>query len=107
MKTKYRGGILLSALLFLFLLSFLFLIVLEDFQLTQRFSKKTKDFYTAQIMVDMFLFEAEQKKELKLKGEINFSTGKLHYIFNKNTIEIVVVIGKDTYQFQEKLIKKV
>lgn len=102
MKYNYRGGILLTALLFIFLFIFLFALVIEDFQVTQHFSKNTKDYYTAKIMVSMFLFEVKQEKRLlERKGQQVFSEGILNYNCDERTIYFSVELGQKSYTFQE------
>ncbi|MGX7149350.1 competence type IV pilus minor pilin ComGG [Enterococcus ureasiticus] len=103
MNKKYKGGVLLTALLFVFLFSFIFTLVLEDFQLTHRFTKKTKDYYIAKTMVSMFLSDIKQEKQqLVKKGYQNFSIGTLQYEYDQATISIVVQLNQTTYSFQEQ-----
>lgn len=103
MKYNYRGGILLTALLFLFLFSFLFTLVIEDFQVTQHFSKNTKDYYTAKIMVSMFLFEVKQEhRSLEKEGQQAFSEGILNYQYDERTIYFSIELGQQSYTFQEE-----
>lgn len=102
MNKKYKGGVLLITLLFVFLFSFIFMLVLEDFQLTQRFATKTKDYYTAKTMVSMFLAEFRQKKHpLAKKGYEHFSTGELKYEYDKEVLRVVVRLNQTIYTFQE------
>lgn len=103
MKYNYRGGILLTALLFIFLFSFLFTLVIEDFKVTQHFSKNTKDYYTARIMVSMFLFEVKQEqRSLQKEGQQVFSEGILNYKSDERTIYFSVKLGQQSYNFQEE-----
>lgn len=102
MTKRYKGGVLFTALLFVFLFSFIFTLVLEDFQLTQRFTKKTKDYYIAKTMVSMFLSDVRQEKQsLAKQGYQNFSTGTLKYRYDQVTLSVVVELNQMTYTFQE------
>ncbi|MGX7136705.1 competence type IV pilus minor pilin ComGG [Enterococcus silesiacus] len=103
----YKGGILLTTLLFVFLFSFLFVLVLEDFQLTQRFTQKTKDYYSAKIMVSMFLSDVKQEQyPLEKAGNQHFSTGTLHYEYKQPTLNLTVQLKQTTYTFQEKYLER-
>lgn len=103
MNKRYKGGVLLTALLFVFLFSFIFTLVLEDFQLMQRFTKKTKDYYIAKTMISMFLSDIKQEKQsLTKKGHQNFSTGLLTYEYDQTTLTIVVQVDQAIYRFQEE-----
>lgn len=103
MKNKYRGGILLTALLFLFLFSFIFTLVLEDFQMTQRFSQKTTTYYIAKTMVSMFLSDVKQGHQLlEEAGQQHFSTGTFRYEYDQRTVKFTVQINQITYKFQEE-----
>ncbi len=102
MKKKYRGGVLFTALLLVYLSSFLFLLVLEEFKLAQQFSQKTKDYYISKTMVSMFLSEVKQKNTpLEPKGSQEFSTGQLTYSYARKKLTIIVKINHTTYTFDE------
>lgn len=103
MNRRYKGGILLTTLLFVFLFSFIFILVLEDFQLTQRFTKRTNDYYVAKTMVSMFLSDIKQEQyPLEKKGQQRFSKGILYYEFDQTTVLFIVQVNQITYQFQEE-----
>ncbi|MBO0440882.1 competence type IV pilus minor pilin ComGG [Candidatus Enterococcus ikei] len=103
MKKRHRGGVLLTALLFIFLFSFIFILVLEDFQLTQRFSQKTRDYYIARTMSSMFFFDVKQEQRtLDKTGYQKFSTGILYYEYDQKTIKFTVRLDQETYKFQEE-----
>lgn len=107
MNRQYKGGILLTTLLFVFLFSFLFVLVLDDFQLTQRFTQKTKDYYSAKIMVSMFLSDVkEEQYPLEKTGHQHFSTGMLYYEYKQPILKLTVQLKQTTYTFQEKYLKK-
>lgn len=99
---KHKGGILLTALLFIYLFSFIFILVLEDFKLTQQFVLETKNFYIAKTMVSMFLFDLKQEnKEVKHMGQECFSSGSLEYTYDQNKLNFSITIGGQRYNFQE------
>lgn len=103
MNKRYKGGVLPTALLFVFLFSFIFTFVLEDFQLTQRFTKKTKEYYIAKTMLSMFLADLKsEKRALVKKGQQNFSTGILRYEYNQPILDVTIHLNQTTYKFQEQ-----
>ena len=89
----------MTTVLFLFLLSFLFLTILEDFKLTQQFYFETKDYYIAKIMTQVFL---TNKKIPTEKGELTFSKGTLFYHVKGNYISMEVKINNRNYIFKEE-----
>ncbi|WP_086313838.1 hypothetical protein A5821_001380 [Enterococcus sp. 7F3_DIV0205] len=102
MNNKYKGGVLFTALLFVFLFSFIFMLVLEDFQLTQRFTKKTRDYYVAKTMVSMFLSDVKQElRPLEKSCQLRYSVGLLQYEYDQSTINFLVHVNQTTYRFQE------
>lgn len=107
MNRQYKGGILLTTLLFVFLFSFLFALVLDDFQLTQRFTQQTKDYYSAKAMVSMFLSDVKQEQYLiEETGYQHFSTGTLYYEYKQPILKFTVQLKQTTYTFQEKYLER-
>lgn len=102
MRSKYKGGVLLTTILLVFLFSFIFILILEDFQLTQRFTKNTKEYYTAKTMVSMFLYEVKRERQpLANKGNQAFSVGTLDYEYDGMAITCVVQLNNRVYKFKE------
>lgn len=77
-SNKHQGGILLSAVMMVGLVSLLFLTVIENTKLTTDFSVKTLHFYQAKIMSELF-WQDYQKTEMLSKGEAVYNTGKIFY----------------------------
>ncbi|MEI5995051.1 competence type IV pilus minor pilin ComGG [Candidatus Enterococcus mansonii] len=102
MKNRHKGGILLTALLFTFLFSFIFILVLEDFKLSQHFSVQTKDYYTAKTIARLFVSTIKKQKVIEKSGRQQFSEGILEYEYDKKTLKIIININKKYYQFQER-----
>lgn len=103
MNDRYKGGVLLTTLLLTFLFSFIFILVLEDFELTQQFTQKTKDYYVAKTMVSMFLTDIRQEVYPVAKsGQQNFSTGILQYEYDQTTFNFVIKLNQTIYKFQEE-----
>lgn len=97
----HRGGILLTALLFMLLYSSVLLILLEDHRVTQNQYLVTRDLYLARSMKEMFL--QEYRLEEKPPTLVNFSSGVLTYTESNDELRIRIVINRQVYNFQEKL----
>lgn len=101
-KQKHnQGGILLTAILFLLFFTSLFLVLVEDYQITKSYYLNSKNQYTARIMKEMFLNEYYQKDGLT-ENPIEFSTGTLTYT-EKERLEIDVRLGTQHFSFSEDL----
>ncbi|MGX7113259.1 competence type IV pilus minor pilin ComGG [Enterococcus termitis] len=101
-KNNYKGGILLTTILFLFLFSSLFTLVLEEFKLTQQFTQKSKEYYIAKTMVSIFISEIKQsKKMIDKEGYQDFSSGRLTYEYDQKTIICTIFINQKSYTFHE------
>jgi hypothetical protein len=106
MNKKYQGGILLTAVLFVYFSSFLLLVTLENFKLSQKFTINNRDFYTEKVMVSMFLAEIKQKdKILKEGGTVHYVQGHLDYVYKDQVLEIKVALKNRPlyYQYKEKI----
>lgn len=102
MSRTYRGGVLLTALLFVMLFSFLFSLVVEEAQLTHRFSIKTQDFYSAKIIYSIFCMEVEQAAQpLPQKGAIHYSEGELSYSVEGEHLVTDILVNQKKYQFKK------
>lgn len=99
MKISYKGGTLLTSLFIVCLFSFLFLLTLENFQLTRNFDEKTKSFYLAKIMVKMTINEIEGQKE----GSVSFSEGHVEYRKKEDKVLLTVYVMNTEYFFEENL----
>lgn len=98
MKNRFQGSALITTLLFFFLFSFLFLTILEDFNMTQKFYFETKNFYVSKIMMQVFL---TTEKEIVEQGEIPFSTGILYYSCEGESISMKIRVKERQYFFKE------
>ncbi|MBP2099420.1 competence type IV pilus minor pilin ComGG [Enterococcus rivorum] len=103
MNKHYKGGVLLTALLFVLLFSFLFTLVVEEARLTNHFSIRTKDFYSAKIIYSMFCIEINQEQQLLANtGMIEYSEGKLSYRLEDEYLFIDITVNQKKYQFKKK-----
>lgn len=105
-----RGGILLSVLLLLSLFSFIFLLVLEDYQLAARFSQRTTDYYQAHTMAVLTKNKLEtlrlQKINIPEKGNYSFNVGVVSYSIKNEQLTLTVKIRASiTYKIEKEFEK--
>jgi hypothetical protein len=98
---KPQGGILLTVLLLVFLFSFLFEVVLDDYRIAGQFTKKTSNYYLAKTMASMFLLEAKEDQTEK-SGQQKFSSGILYYEYQEDSIAFTVKLDNQVITFHEK-----
>ncbi|WP_312542761.1 competence type IV pilus minor pilin ComGG [Enterococcus sp.] len=95
---RYKGGILLTALLLIQLLSLMLITVLESSRTTTDFYHKTIQRYEASIMSE--LFWAEYQSVLYPKsGTRRFNTGELTYESRGEQVVITCRVGTRTFTF--------
>ncbi|MTD42336.1 hypothetical protein GIX45_27655 [Erwinia sp. CPCC 100877] len=101
MRHKPQGGILLTVLLLIFLFSFMFEVVLEDYRTAEQFSQKTSNYYLAKTMASLFLQEFKENPTEK-SGQQKFSSGILYYECQNDLIIITVKFENQIVIFNEK-----
>lgn len=99
-QTNNRGGILLTAILFLMFFSSIFFMLFEDYQITKSYYLSCKDLYVAKIMKEMFLDEYYRKESVS-KSPVEFSTGNLTYTEGEQ-LQIKVIVGNQVFLFSEE-----
>jgi uncharacterized membrane protein YeiB len=100
-RYKPQGGILLTVLLLVFLFSFLFEVVLDDYRITDKFTQKTSNYYLAKTMASMFLQEMKEE-QIEKSGQQTFSSGVLYYDYQNDSIVFTVKLENQVITFQEK-----
>lgn len=104
MKLNYKGGVLLTTLLFVFLFAFLFHLLLDNFQLTRKFAEKTKQFYHAKSMVYMVVEDVKNQTLALEKGSQTFTDAEVTYQKKADQLIFTVDIAGQTYVFEEEII---
>lgn len=102
---KYEGSVLVAVLLFFYLFTQFFLLMVTDYRLTHSFAGSTKDFYTAKIMKTMFLSEIAEIHDLRENGQLTYSTGSLEYVKENMALEIIITVSGKRYIFHENMEK--
>lgn len=97
-KRWHKGGILLTALLFVQLLSLMLLLVLENSRTTALFYTKTIETYEALIMSELFHAEFLQN-ELEDRGTRFYNVGKLTYERQGQSLQIECYVKSRRFTF--------
>lgn len=100
-REQNKGGILLTAILFLVFFSGILLIILEDYRVAKDYYLESKDFFTAKIMMEMFL-EEYYTSDTAVVSPVEFSAGTLTYK-ELDQLEIKVYINGNTLTFHKEL----
>ena len=97
-KSRHKGGILLTALLFVQLLSLMLLLVLENSRTTALFYTKTIETYEARIMSELFHAEFLQN-EMADQGSRLYNVGKLTYERQGQSLQIECYVKSRRFTF--------
>ncbi len=97
-KRRHKGGILLTALLFVQLLSLMLLLVLENSRTTALFYTKTIETYEARIMSELFHAEFLQN-ELADQGSRLYNVGKMTYARQGQLLQIECHVKSRRFTF--------
>ena len=89
----HKGGIFLSAMMLIHLLSLMLLTVLENTRTTTDFYIKTLHMYEARIMKELFLADY-QRLTYAEQGSVNYNVGRVIYEFNVSSISAPSVLPK-------------
>lgn len=100
---KYEGSVLVAVLLFFYLFTQFFLLMVTDYRLTHSYAGSTKDFYTAKIMKTMFLAEIVDAHDIGEHGQLTYSTGNLEYVKENRALEIIITVSGKRYTFHENM----
>lgn len=98
--TKYRGGVIFSAVGLLLLLTMVILLMLERSWTQAIFTASSTSLYEARIMKEMFLSEIQQS-EVPKKGSRRYNLGTLDYQQTEDSWKIDVWVRKRKYKFIE------
>lgn len=107
MRQKYSGNLLFTAMAFVYLMSFLTLQLLEERQLTQKFTQATQEYYTVKSILHLFLADVKQNRR-KLKTDerlvLVYEQVTLNYTYKNEQLRITVLLNKSgqKYQYQER-----
>ncbi|HEQ3565703.1 hypothetical protein DKB98_10805 [Enterococcus faecalis] len=106
MRQKYSGNLLFTAMAFVYLMSFLALQLLEERQLTQKFTQATQEYYAGQSILHLFLADVKQnRRKLKTEERLLYAQVTLDYTYKNEQLRITVLLNKSgrKYQYQERV----
>nr|WP_283811155.1 competence type IV pilus minor pilin ComGG [Enterococcus larvae] len=98
---KNQGSVLLAVLLFFYLFSLFFLLMVIDYRLTHSYSESTQNFYTAAIIKAMFLSDFTDEGESA--GRQSYSEGTVEYWREEEVVKLIITVAGKHYTFHEKL----
>lgn len=106
MRQKYSGNLLFTAMAFVYLMSFLALQLLEERQLTQKFTQATQEYYAGKSILHLFLADVKQnRRKLKTEERLLYAQVTLDYTYKNEQLRITVLLNKSgrKYQYQERV----
>lgn len=106
MRQKYSGNLLFTAMAFVYLMSFLALQLLEERQLTQKFTQATQEYYAGKSILHLFLADVKQnRRKLKTDERLVYAQVTLDYTYKNEQLRITVLLNKSgrKYQYQERV----
>ncbi|HCW2812815.1 TPA: hypothetical protein OXB53_000647 [Enterococcus faecalis] len=106
MRQKYSGNLLFTAMAFVYLMSFLALLLLEERQLTQKFTQATQEYYAGKSILHLFLADVKQnRRKLKTEERLVYAQVTLDYTYKNEQLRITVLLNKSgrKYQYQERV----
>ncbi|EGO8385889.1 hypothetical protein OPL79_001485 [Enterococcus faecalis] len=106
MRQKYSGNLLFTAMAIVYLMSFLALQLLEERQLTQKFTQATQEYYAGKSIFHLFLADVKQnRRKLKTEERLVYAQVTLDYTYKNEQLRITVLLNKSgrKYQYQERV----
>ena len=87
-------------------MSFLALQLLEERQLTQKFTQATQEYYAGKSILHLFLADVKQnRRKLKTEERLVYAQVTLDYTYKNEQLRITVLLNKSgrKYQYQERV----
>ncbi len=102
---KNKGGILLTAVFSVFIMSILLLFLMDDMRILTDFSYRTRCVYEMKIMKELFLTDylALPEENRAERGEVTYTSGTLNYQLEKDELKITALVNGYQRTFSEKL----
>ena len=103
---KYRGSLMVVAIATLGILTFLYLSLAENYQLTVFTANRHSEYYKMAIMKELFLAEylAIPKAQRPVSGTYYYSTGSVTFTQKETVLSLVSKTKKNQQTYQEKLL---
>lgn len=104
---KHRGGVLLTAVFTVVMMSILLLFLTENYRIQAQFTQRTRQYYETQIIKELFLtdYQALPENKRPKKGEAIYNQGKLNFEKEKDYLLLTVNVGEQEKKFKETISK--
>ncbi|GMA48396.1 competence type IV pilus minor pilin ComGG [Tetragenococcus muriaticus] len=104
---KHRGGVLLTAVFTVVMMSILLLFLTENYRIQAQFTQRTRQYYEVQIIKELFLtdYQALSEEKRPQKGEAIYNRGKLNYERDKDHLIITVNVEEQKKEFKEAIVE--
>jgi hypothetical protein len=100
-----QGSTLIIALTLISIMSLLSLFLLQTYRSVAEFSFRTKHYYQARIMTDLFLLEYPTLVSAEQKGIVKYNHGQVAYEQEATQLKIKTTVGKYSWTVYEKITK--
>lgn len=102
---KHEGGVLLTAVFTVVIMSVLLLFLSENYRLQAQFTRRTREYYEIRIIRELFLTDYQALPESKRpkKGEAIYNQGKLSYEQKNSQLSLIVNVGEQKRSFKEEI----
>lgn len=100
---KHEGGVLLTAVFTVVVLSILLLFLAENYRIQAQFTRRTRQYYEAQIIKELFLtdYQALAENKRSKTGEVFYNQGKLSYEKKNDHLVLTVYVDDQERKFEE------
>lgn len=104
---RYKGGVLLTAVFTVVIMSILLLFLTENYRIQAQFTQRTREYYEIQIMKELFLtgYQVLPENKRPEKGEAIYNRGKLTYEKEKEQLMLTVSVGEQERDFKEEIVE--
>ena len=104
---KHEGGVLLTAVFTVVVLSILLLFLAENYRIQAQFTRRTRQYYEAQIIKELFLtdYQALAENKRSKSGEVTYNQGKLSYEKKDDHLVLTVYVDGQARKFEETVEK--
>lgn len=91
-KNKYRGSLLLIAIVTMGVLSLLYLGMAESYRTSTLFFQRTKEYYQIKIMQELFLneFLSVPEDQRLPSGEVHYNVGKVAFTYQAPNLDLTI-----------------
>lgn len=103
-RTRLTGGVLLSAVFLVLLMSTLYVLLGENVVVSRSFTNYTREHYEMKIMKELFLMDYETlSPEQQKSGVQRYNCGEIHYEKQEDKLIVTALSAKNRFEFKIKL----